>query len=129
MLSILKFISKTFFLLTALFVFSNLPASAFPHFDYDNKMDFAVFRPGDRHWHSFSSEYESHSAMQWGLATDVLVPGDYDGDKRADVAVFRRGTWFIRQSSNGQMSVFNFGAPDDIPVNSLTVKESVAAIP
>jgi len=39
----------------------------------------------------------------WGLGTDVPVPGDYDGDGKTDIAVWRgeEGTWYIVQSSNG----------------------------
>jgi hypothetical protein len=38
----------------------------------------------------------------------VATPGDYDGDGKADVAVYdtARGAWWMLRSSNG----FNFGA-------------------
>lgn len=111
MWSSFKSISKNFILLGALFVFSNLPANAFPHFDYDSKADFAVFRPGDRNWHSFSSEYKRHSAVQWGLATDQLVPGDYDGDGLTDFAVWRpqTGDWFVLRSTDKSLLSVNWG--------------------
>jgi hypothetical protein len=106
-----RFAAKTLFIFAAFLVFSNLPASAFPHFDYDNKADFAVFRQGDRNWHSFSSENQNHSATQWGLATDHLVPGDYDGDGLTDIAVWRQqtGDWFVLRSTDKTLLSVNWG--------------------
>ncbi len=41
------------------------------------------------------------------------MPGDYNGDGRTDVAVFRpsTGTWFVQGGAT-----VNFGASGDIPV-------------
>ena len=54
-------------------------------FDKDGKADFAVFRPATTSWISESSKGDL-AGFQWGRATDVLVPGDYDGDGRTDFA-------------------------------------------
>jgi FG-GAP-like repeat len=45
---------------------------------------------------------------------------DFDGDGVSDVAVFRPtdGNWYVLKSSDGQMSVFNFGAETDLPVSA-----------
>jgi hypothetical protein len=42
----------------------------------------------------------------WGGADDVPVPADYDGDRRADIALFRpsTGTWHVLFSSTGMQS-------------------------
>lgn len=55
--------------------------------------------------------------QQFGLLTDIRVPGDYDGDGRMDAAVYRptQGIWYIYGSTTG-FSAFNWGLANDIPV-------------
>jgi hypothetical protein len=52
---------------------------------------------------------------QWGNATDVPVPGDYDGDTRTDFAVYRNGDWYVFQSTAGPL-IANWGVATDKPV-------------
>jgi len=51
-----------------------------------------------------SSNYTANIIIQWGLAgtpADTPVPGDYDGDGKADPAVYNRttGLWSVLRSS------------------------------
>jgi len=41
---------------------------------------------------------------------------DFDGDGRADIAVYRDGTWFIHRSSDGGATTVGWGSVGDIPV-------------
>jgi len=56
--------------------------------------------------------------VQWGNGADITVPGDYDGDGRTDVAVFRpaNGTWFIVKSSTRTAIGVQWGNGADVPV-------------
>jgi hypothetical protein len=47
----------------------------------------------------------------------VPVPSDYDGDGKADVAVYRSGVWYVRNSSSGAMTGVQWGVNTDIPVH------------
>ena len=57
-------------------------------------------------------------SFQWGTATDLPVPGDYDGDGRTDYAVFRpsSGVWYIRYSGTGAVAITQWGGASDVPV-------------
>ena len=58
--------------------------------------------------------------MQWGVPDDTPVPGDYDGDAKTDIAVFRpaTGQWFILTSISNYTpgTVFQLGLSGDTPV-------------
>ena len=64
--------------------------------------------------------YHARSALQWGLPGDLPVPGDYDGDSKTDLAVWRpsTGEWFIVSTSSGTATLvtFTLGSTGDIPV-------------
>ena len=87
-------------------------------FDGDGGSDFAVWRPADGVWHVQRSADNSYGALQFGGAQfgDVAAPGNYDGDKQTDYAVYRNGIWYIRQSSNAEVLVKQFGLAGDKPV-------------
>ena len=85
-------------------------------FDGDNKTDVAVFRPSNGVWYVLRSADNSASAVQFGIATDRLVAADYDGDRRADIAVFRNGIWYILNSSNNVFRSLQWGQAGDVAV-------------
>jgi len=50
-----------------------------------------------------------------GQPGDLFVPGDYDGDRRTDVAYYNKGTWTIQLSTGGTRSI-GWGTTGDIPM-------------
>ncbi|MBK8464452.1 MAG: SBBP repeat-containing protein [Chloracidobacterium sp.] len=87
-------------------------------FDGDGRTDIAVWRPSTGMWYVSRSADQTYSASQFGGAAfgDVVVPGNYDGDKKIDYAVFRNGIWYVQNSSNNQYRTVHFGLAGDRPV-------------
>lgn len=52
-----------------------------------------------------------------GSGTLTFAPGDYDGDARNDLAVYRDGVWFVLRSSDSAVSISNWGLAGDRPVS------------
>jgi len=81
-------------------------------YDGDGRTDMAVWRPGNGVWYILTSstkfDKSKAKAIPWGRGAngDVPVPADYDGDLRADPAVWRAGagTWFVAQSSTSYLT-------------------------
>ena len=68
----------------------------------------------DRQWHV--------GRFQWGLAGDLPVSGDFDGDGKLELTVFRpaTGEWYIRYSLSGYgaSAVFQWGTAGDVPIGA-----------
>jgi len=58
------------------------------------------------------------SAPQLGQKPDFAAQGDYDGDGKTDVAVWRQsnGVFYVLRSSNGAFTTAQFGQNGDFPV-------------
>ncbi|MEJ7849412.1 MAG: FG-GAP-like repeat-containing protein [Pyrinomonadaceae bacterium] len=87
-------------------------------FDGDGSNDLAVYRPSEGVWYSLNGS--GYSTQNLGTAGAKIVSGDYDGDGRTDAAVFksdtgRLATWEIKRSSDGGITLEQFGYPTDIP--------------
>ena len=87
-------------------------------YDGDGKLDVAVFRRATGVWYIIESSTGNPRYEYWGKRLDFPVVGDYDGDGTADLCVTRAEsgaggpvTWYIRNSSNRQMQVFQWGSP------------------
>ncbi|MCY7346427.1 MAG: hypothetical protein LH614_09440 [Pyrinomonadaceae bacterium] len=50
-----------------------------------------------------------------------MSPSDYDGDGKADVAVFRQGTWYLNRTT-AEFTGIGFGASTDLPILNAFVR-------
>jgi hypothetical protein len=65
--------------------------------------------------------------QQWGISGDFICQGDYDGDGKTDLAVWRANAdplqnfFYVRRSSNGSLLALEWGQSGDYPVNNWNV--------
>ena len=87
----------------------------------------AVWRPTQGStqglWYTFSAKYANGApfVQEWGVSGDFPVPGDYDGDGKTDLAIWRPdvtgGVWYIVPSSNpGHPYAQGWGEQNDVPL-------------
>lgn len=86
-------------------------------FDGDHKTDLTLIRNvgGNLTWYTLGST-AGFSTTSWGLwGFDDYVPGDYDGDGKWDVAVWRpsTGSFYILQSATNSLRTEVFGTQGD----------------
>jgi hypothetical protein len=71
----------------------------------------------ERAWFVLRSEDLSFFSVPFGQNGDIVAPGDYDGDGKFDITVFRpsQATWYIQRSTAGTL-ITQFGANGDRPI-------------
>jgi FG-GAP-like repeat/FG-GAP repeat len=112
--------------------FSYTPAAAPPgdapvDFNGDGKTDYVVVRNtgggsgGQVTWFwNLNGSAAPTAASAWGLSTDFFVSGDYDGDGKDDIAVWRDGAptvaaFYILNSATSTLRQEAFGQTGDDP--------------
>jgi hypothetical protein len=88
--------------------------------DGDGRTDFIVIRDvsGSLQWYILQSSNHTLRAVQWGVGginPDDTGSGDFDGDGKADIAVWRpiNATYYILQSSDGALRTQQWGTVTD----------------
>jgi FG-GAP-like repeat len=90
-------------------------------FNGDGADDIAVTRNdgANKIWHWLESGTGNYRVAHFGLSSDKVLVGDFDGDSKSDLAVFRpsEGNWYVNGSEQG-FFVLRWGLGTDIPIPS-----------
>lgn len=93
-------------------------------FDGNGTTDLAVVRNtgggngGQITWYTKNPTSGTFTSTAFGISTDVFTPSDFDGDGKADIAVWRSGAqgyFYILQSGNNTLRTDTFGQTGDDP--------------
>ncbi len=96
----------------------------------DKKADLVAVRQtsGPQVWYINNSATNATSATQFGVSntdvrTDIQLRGDYDGDGRQDIAVWRRSnqTFYYISSANGTLGGQKWGEAGDTPLAAIGI--------
>jgi hypothetical protein len=109
------------YLIVCFTVTKALPQRAVLDFDGDNKTDYVVLREfcDGASWYWFMQKStEGLKSLSYGTrSSDRLIPGDYDGDGKWDIAIWRTGGglsyFFILQSTTNTTRVLQWGVNGD----------------
>ena len=67
-------------------------------------------------WYIKLSSTGALMQRSWGLAGDELIPGDYNGDGKDDIAIFRSPCWWFIQYEDYSVTVQPWGETGDMPL-------------
>jgi hypothetical protein len=103
------------------FAGSGTITSSHDDYDGDGRNDLVSFSGEGtlRVWRILQTASNTVREVRWGQisANDQVVPADYDGDGKADIAIYRRseGIWYIIRSSDNQTQAEVYGlGPNDV---------------
>jgi photosystem II stability/assembly factor-like uncharacterized protein len=93
-------------------------------YDADRASDLAVYDPSAGFWYGLKawrgplpgSEQVLFWALPFGGSGLAPVPGDYDGDGAADLAVYSGGIWYAASLDGRSLACVAFGLPGMIPL-------------
>jgi hypothetical protein len=91
-------------------------AQAILDFEGNATSDFTLARNVGGGYIWFIQNVFGFNAIQFGAAGDFFTPGDYDGDGKTDIAIWRPGAtaaFYWLQSSNGAVAGLGFGTTGD----------------
>ena len=96
---------------------TDVPAPA--DIDGDGKSDLNVWRSSNNAFYTlYSSNGDNHNAAMGSGVTGTPVCGDYDGDGRANYAIFNAGSWSIMNTAENSVIPTTWGQADDVPVQN-----------
>lgn len=83
--------------------------------------DIAVWTPSNGWWAVMGQTGSQATGLQFGISTDIPIPGDYDGDGKTDFSVYRPGSggsnsiFFVWPSGGGSYFADYWGISIDKP--------------